>query len=129
MTIEEGLKIAGYNEVEIAHLKSYHEGYRKGWENAMDTAKRITNVEYSTEYQEGACKVENRPIDEGKTDKGLDIPEATDRTEIERLKADTDRVLKILSDSLVRLQANVCQLEKKVERLENANSDSCTINL
>lgn len=81
MTIEEGLKIAGYNEVEIAHLKSYHEGYRKGWENAMDAAKRITNVEYSTEYQEGTCKVENRPKDERTTDKGMFIPESPNEAE------------------------------------------------
>ena len=99
--------------------------YEVSADSYFNTAK-ITFTVHLNELMQGTCKVENRPIDEGKTDKGLDIREATDRTEIERLKADTDRVLKILSDSLVRLQANVCQLEKKVERLENANSDTGT---
>lgn len=70
------------------YLKGYNDGYKK------------------------ACEVL-----EG-TSKGLDVPEATDEPSAKEIMDRMQKDMERFFEQITRLQGNLCQVERRVERLE-----------
>ena len=72
---------------------------------------------YKKGYSDGyiaAMKAYNRPSDERSTTAWMNMPEASDKTETERLADRTLKMVEELYDKLTRLQGNLCKVERKV---------------
>lgn len=68
--------------------------------------------------REIALKTENRRSDERSTTAWMNMPEAEDKTETERLADRTLNMVEELYEKIVRLQGNLCQVEKQTTKNE-----------
>ena len=65
-----------------------------------------------------ALEAENRRSDERSTTAWMNMPEAEDKTETERLADRTLNMVEELYEQIVRLQGNLCQVEKQTTKIE-----------
>lgn len=69
-----------------------------------------------------ALEAENRPSDEGKSKAWMNMPEAEDELPKSTIADDLKRLEKtvsFMSDHMVILQGHLCDVEKRIERLED----------
>ena len=69
-----------------------------------------------------ALESENRPSDEGKSTAWMNMPEGTDELPKSTMADDLKRLEKtvsFMSDHMVILQGHLCDVEKRIERLED----------
>ena len=65
-----------------------------------------------------ALESENRPSDEGKSKAWMNMPEAEEKSVADLFK-DMDKLKDEFFTEITRLQGNLCQAEKRIERLED----------
>lgn len=65
-----------------------------------------------------ALEAENRLSDERSSTAWMNMPEAEDKTETERLADRTMNMVEELYEKIVKLQGNLCQVEKQVTQNE-----------
>lgn len=97
--------------VEVDRLLSWGE---------RDTAERLD--EAWKKIRKIALESENRPPDEGKSKAWMNMPEGTDELPKSTMADDLKRLEKtvsFMSDHMVILQGHLCDVEKRIERLED----------
>ena len=93
--------------VEVDRLLSW--GERDTAERLDEAWKRIRKI---------ALESENRPSDEGKTTAWMNMPEAEEPS-VKDLFRDMEKLKDDFFEQITRLQGNLCQVERRVDKIEN----------
>lgn len=89
-----------------ASLSEFQKGYLEGYKDAL------------TDVSEDFYKPQNRPTDEGKTTAWVNMPEAEEKS-VADLFRDMEKLKDDFFEQITRLQGNLCQVERRVDKIEN----------
>ena len=96
-----------------SQIEEYQRGYLEGYKDALSDV---------AEGSYGSYKAVNRPSDGGKSKAWMNMPEGTDELPKSTMADDLKRLEKtvsFISDHMVILQGHLCDVEKRIERLED----------